>query len=58
LTLIVRGEHGMSEEDAACMVAKLDGGAIVAMVRDAGHDVHLGQPEGWRNAVEPFLGSA
>jgi pimeloyl-ACP methyl ester carboxylesterase len=25
-TLIVRGEHGMSEEDATCMVAKLDGG--------------------------------
>jgi pimeloyl-ACP methyl ester carboxylesterase len=56
-TLIVRGERGMGEDDAACMAAKLERGAIVATVRDAGHDVHLEQPEEWRNAVEPFLTS-
>jgi pimeloyl-ACP methyl ester carboxylesterase len=54
-TLIVRGERGIGEEDVACMVAKLAKVAVTATVRDAGHDVHLEQPQQWRNVVEPFL---
>lgn len=57
-TLIVRGQRGMGEEDAARMVSRFDGGAIVMTVRDAGHDVHLEQPEEWKNAIESFLASA
>jgi pimeloyl-ACP methyl ester carboxylesterase len=52
---IVRGERGIGEEDVACMVAKLAKVAVAATVRDAGHDVHLEQPQQWRNVVEPFL---
>lgn len=53
-TLIVRGERGMLAEEAEAMVARKRS-AAVATVRDAGHDVHLDQPAGWRAVVEPFL---
>jgi pimeloyl-ACP methyl ester carboxylesterase len=56
-TLIVRGERGMGKAEAACMAAKLKAGATVATVSDAGHDVHLEQPEEWRKVVQPFLAS-
>jgi pimeloyl-ACP methyl ester carboxylesterase len=31
-------------------------GAALVEIADAGHDVHLDQPERWRAAVEGFLG--
>jgi pimeloyl-ACP methyl ester carboxylesterase len=53
-TLIVRGEHGISAEDAGAMASRLSD-AAVETVPNAGHDVHLEQPGAWRAAVEPFL---
>jgi pimeloyl-ACP methyl ester carboxylesterase len=53
-TLIVRGEHGMTAEDAEAMASRLSH-AAVETVPNAGHDVHLEQPAAWRAVVEPFL---
>jgi pimeloyl-ACP methyl ester carboxylesterase len=56
-TLVVRGEGGLDETEARRMAESLEG-ALVVTVPDAGHDVHLDQPEEWRRAVEPFLAEA
>ena len=56
-TLIVRGEGGLDETEARRMAGSLDGAHVVT-VPDAGHDVHLHQPEEWRRAIEPFLAEA
>jgi pimeloyl-ACP methyl ester carboxylesterase len=56
-TLIVRGEHGMAAAEAGAMAARSKG-AVVETVPDAGHDVHLERPTGWRAVVEPFLAGA
>ena len=56
-TLIVRGEGGLADTEARRMAGSLDE-AVVVTVSDAGHDVHLDQPEKWRRAVEPFLAEA
>ena len=55
-TLIVRGEHGMSEEEAQAMAARLED-AVLETVAGAGHDVHLENPAEWRRIVQPFLAS-
>jgi pimeloyl-ACP methyl ester carboxylesterase len=53
--LVVRAADGVSAADAQRMADALPGAALVE-IADAGHDVHLDQPERWRTAVEEFLG--
>ncbi|MFJ6528707.1 alpha/beta fold hydrolase [Streptomyces longwoodensis] len=54
-TLVVRGLDGeLGRAEAQEMVRVLPRGEY-AEVADAGHLVHYDQPEGWREAVEPFL---
>ncbi|GHD35010.1 alpha/beta fold hydrolase [Streptomyces galbus] len=53
--LVVRGLDGeLGRAEAQEMVRVLPRGEY-AEVADAGHLVHYDQPEGWREAVEPFL---
>lgn len=53
--LIVRGENGsLAASDAEEMIRRLPSARFVT-VREAGHDVHLEQPEGWRGALSSFL---
>ncbi len=55
-TLVVRaGDDGIPEELVERMVAEAPQ-ATSAVVADAGHDLHLHRPEGWRAVVEGFLG--
>ncbi|MFF7330961.1 alpha/beta fold hydrolase [Streptomyces sp. NPDC090306] len=54
-TLVVRGLDGaLGRAEAQEMVRVLPRGQY-AEVQDAGHLMHLDQPDGWRAAVEPFL---
>lgn len=55
-TLIIRGEHGMPDEEAQRMASRLED-AVVETVSGAGHDVHLEQPVEWRRMVQLFLAS-
>ena len=56
-TLVVRGGDGsLSRADAEPMVARGRRARLVE-VADAGHDVHLDQPDGWRAALSEFLDS-
>jgi pimeloyl-ACP methyl ester carboxylesterase len=55
-TLVVRaGADGIPEALVARMVVGAPQ-ATSAVVPNAGHDLHLHQPEAWRAAVETFLG--
>ncbi|MEV0278105.1 alpha/beta hydrolase [Streptomyces sp. NPDC050610] len=54
-TLVVRGLDGeLGRAEAQEMVRVLPRGQY-AEVPDAGHLVHYDRPEGWRQAVDPFL---
>ncbi|KRV50086.1 hydrolase [Wenjunlia vitaminophila] len=54
-TLVVRGLDGaLGRAEAQEMVRALPDGHY-AEVPDCGHIVHCERPEGWRQAVEPFL---
>ena len=54
-TLIVRGSvGGLSAVEAAEMAARQPR-ARVAVVEDAGHDVHLDQPDRWRELLAQYL---
>jgi pimeloyl-ACP methyl ester carboxylesterase len=54
-TLVVHaGDHGVPAELVERMVAEA-AQASSAVIPDAGHDVHLHQPERWRETVERFL---
>jgi pimeloyl-ACP methyl ester carboxylesterase len=54
-TLVVRGEDGaVSREEARAMAEALPDGET-AEISGAGHNVHLDQPERWREAIEDFL---
>jgi pimeloyl-ACP methyl ester carboxylesterase len=54
-TLVVRGEDGaVSREEARAMAEALPDGHT-AEISGAGHNVHLDQPERWREAIEDFL---
>jgi pimeloyl-ACP methyl ester carboxylesterase len=53
--LVVRAAGGSAHADSERMLQLLPG-SRVAEIADAGHDVHLDQPERWRAAVEDFLG--
>lgn len=53
--LLVRGETGsLAASDAGEMVRRLPSARLVT-VAEAGHDVHLEQPEGWRGTLSAFL---
>ncbi len=55
-TLVVRaGDDGIPEAIVERMVAEAPR-ATSAVIRDAGHDLHLYQPRRWQEAVERFLG--
>lgn len=55
-TLVVRaGDDGVPAELVARMVAEAPQ-ATPAVVAGAGHDLHLHEPERWREVVEAFLG--
>jgi pimeloyl-ACP methyl ester carboxylesterase len=57
-TLVVRaGDGGIPDALAERMAAQAPQ-ATAAVVTDAGHDLHLHQPEAWRDVVEAFLGQA
>ncbi len=53
-TLIVRAEHGLSEETASRMQELLPG-SRVGYVQGARHDLHLERPDQWREVVSRFL---
>jgi pimeloyl-ACP methyl ester carboxylesterase len=53
-TLIVRALDGAPRDEVEKMLA-LQPEATLAEIADAGHDVHLDQPERWQAALEPFL---
>jgi pimeloyl-ACP methyl ester carboxylesterase len=54
-TLVVRGSRSfLPDEQFAQMTASRPSARYIE-VADAGHDVHVEQPEGWRDAVEPFI---
>jgi pimeloyl-ACP methyl ester carboxylesterase len=54
-TLVVRaGDDGVAPELVDRMVAEAQD-ARSAVVADAGHDLHLYQPERWRQALEAFV---
>ncbi len=56
-TLIVRASNGtLTTSDAQRMVERLPGSRL-AEIAEAGHDVHLDRPSGWRHAIEEFLAS-
>jgi pimeloyl-ACP methyl ester carboxylesterase len=54
--LVVRAAGGVSAADTGRMAEMLPG-TTVTEIADAGHDVHLDQPERWREAVGDFLAS-
>jgi pimeloyl-ACP methyl ester carboxylesterase len=53
-TLVVRGESGLAEAEAEAMVAAIPLGQM-ATIAKAHHDVHLEQPDAWREALGHFL---
>jgi pimeloyl-ACP methyl ester carboxylesterase len=54
-TLVVRAERGLDIGIAKRMASKSN--TQLVTVTEAGHDVHLEQPDGWRNALSSFLRS-
>lgn len=53
--LVVRGEHGTLARETADEMARRTTGARAVEIADAGHDVHLDQPEAWRTTLARFL---
>ena len=54
--LVVRSPGGTARDQTDRMLELLPG-SRVQEIADAGHDVHLDQPERWRGVVEDFLGA-
>ncbi|MFF3907316.1 alpha/beta fold hydrolase [Streptomyces sp. NPDC001848] len=55
-TLVVRGERGtMPESEQTGMRARRPEGTTLEVIPDAGHDVHLDQPERLHAAISAFL---
>jgi pimeloyl-ACP methyl ester carboxylesterase len=52
--LVVRAPDGIPRRQAERMLELLPGSRL-AEIAEAGHDVHLDQPERWRNVVQDFL---
>jgi pimeloyl-ACP methyl ester carboxylesterase len=53
--LVVRGERGVLDDEGAERMVASNHRASVAVVPDAGHDVHLDQPAALAAAIEGFL---
>jgi pimeloyl-ACP methyl ester carboxylesterase len=54
-TLLVRGEHGTVDDGEWRRMLSLRPDAEHAVVPDAGHDVHLDQPNAWTTILHAFL---
>lgn len=54
-TLLVLGERGWIADADVDRMRSLKPDLAVVTVPDAGHDLHLDNPSGWRAAAEPFL---
>jgi pimeloyl-ACP methyl ester carboxylesterase len=55
-TLLVRGEHGTTTEAEVRRMREVRPEVSCVVVPDAGHDVHLDQPEAWYRTLRTFLG--
>jgi pimeloyl-ACP methyl ester carboxylesterase len=53
--LVMRGGRGDLSEDEARRMSEANSNARVAIVPDAGHDVHLDNSSGFRTVIEPFV---
>ncbi len=56
-TLVVRAGNGLIDPETALEMAKRLPGARLTEIREAPHDVHLGRPGEWREALSSFLES-
>jgi pimeloyl-ACP methyl ester carboxylesterase len=54
-TLVVRGSRGDLDPAEASQMASENSNARYAEVEEAGHDVHLDNPTGFRSVLEPFV---
>jgi pimeloyl-ACP methyl ester carboxylesterase len=54
-TLVVRAEHGLVPADEAEAMAARRPDTRIVELSEAGHDLHLDSPAGWRAAVSDFL---
>ncbi len=57
-TLVVRGANGTLPMEVAREMAERLPGTRVVELADAGHDLHLDQPDAWREALAGFLTEA
>lgn len=57
-TLVVRGSRSFLPDEQFAQMTASKPSARYVEIADAGHDVHLERPEGWRDAVEPFIREA
>ena len=57
-TLLVRGEHGWLDANVARRMLQCCSAASLVEIGGAGHDVHIEQPDAWRNYVEPFVAAS
>jgi pimeloyl-ACP methyl ester carboxylesterase len=55
--LVVRGERGDLDSDVAERMAGSNPHAAVAVVTDAGHDLHLDQPGALADVISAFMGT-
>jgi pimeloyl-ACP methyl ester carboxylesterase len=53
--LVVRGQSGWMSEDETRRMLELLPGSRLAEIPDAGHDVHLDQPDHWHAVLGEFL---
>jgi pimeloyl-ACP methyl ester carboxylesterase len=53
-TLIVRAEHGLSQQTASHMQELLPGSRVVDL-QGARHDLHLERPDQWREVLSRFI---
>jgi pimeloyl-ACP methyl ester carboxylesterase len=53
--LVVRGERGTLSAEEVQAMADRGRNVSVVVVADAGHDVHLDEPEQWRRVLSSFL---
>jgi pimeloyl-ACP methyl ester carboxylesterase len=56
-TLVVRAGNGMVEPETAKEMTERLSRAQLVEIADAAHDVHLGRPDEWREALTGFLDS-
>ena len=54
-TLIVRGQEGSLTDTTVAEMGQRLPSAATKTIADAGHDLHLDNPDGWRAAMQPFV---